>query len=252
MNRTGLVVALVVAVLVGVTFGLYPELDLKISALFFDPVRWNPAKFGWPRWNFVRYVAVGLTVLLAAPAGLALIMKLFRPRAHLLIPGRAVLFLLATLALGPGLLTNLILKDHWGRSRPVDVVQFGGKEAFGPWWDWRNRCYGNCSFVSGESSGAFWTLAPAALAPPSWRPLATGAAILFGIGISALRMAVGAHFFTDAVFAGVFTFLLVWLVHGLLYRWRRTSITDQDVERAIERMSIIAWWQRKRGRPEQS
>ena len=242
MNRTGLVVALVVAVLVGVTFGLYPELDLKLSALFFDAARWNLASFGAPPWDFLRDVAMGLIALLVAPAGLAVAMKLIRPHARLLIPGCAVVFLLATLALGPGLLTNVILKDYWGRARPVDVVQFGGKEAFVPWWDWRSDCYKNCSFVAGEPSGAFWTLAPAALTPPSWRPFATCAAVLFGIGIGALRMSVGAHFFTDVVFAGVFTFLLIWLVHGLLYRWRRTCIADEDVERAIERASPLAWF----------
>ena len=28
---------------------------------------------------------------------------------------------------------------------------------------------GNCAFVSGDVAGAFWTIAPAALAPPQWR-----------------------------------------------------------------------------------
>jgi membrane-associated PAP2 superfamily phosphatase len=206
MNRNGLIVALVVAVLFGVTFGLYPELDLKVSALFFDAARWNALS----AWSFLRNAALWLIALLAAPAGLALAVKLIRPRTRLLIPGRAVVFLLATLALGPGLLTNVILKDYWGRARPLDVVQFGGKEAFVPRWDWRSDCYKNCSFVAGEPSGAFWTLAPAALTPPAWRPFATGAAIMFGIGLGVLRMSVGAHFFTDVVFAGVFTFLLIW------------------------------------------
>src|SRR5437762_256624 len=147
MDRNGLIVALVVAVLVGVTFGLYPELDLKVSALFFDAGRWNMPFFAAPTWDFLRNAALWLIALLAAPAGLALAVKLIRPRTRLLLPGRAVVFLLATLALGPGLLTNVILKDYWGRARPLDVVQFGGKEAFVPWWDWRSDCYKNCSFV---------------------------------------------------------------------------------------------------------
>jgi hypothetical protein len=48
-------------------------------------------------------------------------------------------------------------------------------------------------------------------------------------------MAAGAHFFSDVVFAGVFTFLLIWLTHGWLYRWPRTRITDEAVERVLER-----------------
>jgi membrane-associated phospholipid phosphatase len=49
-------------------------------------------------------------------------------------------------------------------------------------------------------------------------------------------MAAGAHFFSDVVFAGVFSFLVIWLVHGWLYRWPRTRISDEAVERALERI----------------
>ena len=71
--------------------------------------------------------------------------------------------------------------------------------------------------------------------PPPWRPLAYGAAIVFGIAMGVLRMAAGAHFFTDVVFAGVLTFLLIWTCHGLIYRWPATRITDAAVERPLER-----------------
>ena len=36
MNRTGLFVALSLALVIGVLFGIYPELDLKLAALFYD------------------------------------------------------------------------------------------------------------------------------------------------------------------------------------------------------------------------
>ena len=102
-----------------------------------------------------------------------------------------------------------------------------------PWWDPRGDCPKNCSFIAGEPSGAFWTLAPAALAPPHWRALAYGAAVAFGAGVGLLRMAGGGHFFSDVTFAGVITFLIIWLVHGWLYRWRATQTTDVAVERAL-------------------
>ena len=62
------------------------------------------------------------------------------------------------------------------------------------------------------------------------------AALAFGAAVGVLRMAAGAHFFSDVVFAGVFAFLVIWLTHGWLYRWPRTRITDEAVERRIERM----------------
>ena len=100
----------------------------------------------------------------------------------------------ATLALGPGLLTNVLLKSHWGRPRPIDIVAFGGDQHFVPWWDPRGECPDNCSFVAGEPSGAFWTLAPAALVPPPWRALATVAALAFGAGLGLVRAGGGGIF----------------------------------------------------------
>jgi lipid A 4'-phosphatase len=154
----------------------------------------------------------------------------------MLIAGRAALFLIVTLALGPGVIANGIFKEHSARMRPESITQFGGTGQFTPWWDPRGPCTENCSFIAGESSGALWTLAPAALAPPLWRPLAYGAAIAFGIAMGVIRMAAGAHFFTDVVFAGVIMFVLVWTFHGLIYRWRPTRITDQAVERPLQRI----------------
>jgi len=39
------------------------------------------------------------------------------------------------------------------------------------------------------------------------------------------------------VFSGVFTFLVIWAVHGLIYRWR-TRLTDEQIERVIERVAL--------------
>jgi membrane-associated PAP2 superfamily phosphatase len=238
MNRTGLGIALVIAAAVGVTFALHPQIDLELSKLFYQPDRvapWSAAATPMPQ---LRDLAAWIIMAVAAPAFVALAMKLLLPRRPFLIPGRAVVFLIATLALAPGLLANVILKDQWGRPRPSYVVAFGGTDEFVPWWDPRGECPKNCSFIAGEPSGAFWTLAPAALAPPQWRALAYASAMAFGAGVGVLRMAAGAHFFTDVVFAGVFTFLIIWTVHGLLYRWPGTHMTDQTVEGAIERVAM--------------
>ena len=93
-----------------------------------------------------------------------------------------------------------------------------------PWWDPRGGCDKNCSFVAGEGAGAFWTLAPAALAPPAWRAARLcGGARFRRRRRAACASPVGAHFFSDVMFSGVFTFLIIWLVHGLIYRWPRRA-----------------------------
>jgi membrane-associated phospholipid phosphatase len=57
-------------------------------------------------------------------------------------------------------------------------------------------------------------------------------------------MAAGAHFFSDVVFAGVFSFLVIWVVHGAIYRWRLTRTTDAALEGVLERTA--EWTQGKR------
>jgi membrane-associated phospholipid phosphatase len=57
--------------------------------------------------------------------------------------------------------------------------------------------------------------------------------LTFGILVGALRIAAGGHFFSDVAFAGVFTFLLIWLFHGLLFRWPAMRLTDDAVERPL-------------------
>jgi lipid A 4'-phosphatase len=237
MNRTGLVIALLAGVGVGVVFGLWPQLDIAISRMFFDEARGTfPALYSLMS-RHLRDLFTYTVAALAAPAFIALIVKLVLPRRRMLISSRAVLFLIATLALAPGLMANVILKDNWHRPRPGEVKQLGGPEQFMPWWDPRGACDKNCSFVAGEGAGAFWTLAPAALAAPAWLTVAYGAALLLGAAAGLQRISGGAHFFSDVAFSGVFTFSIIWTVHGLIYRWR-TRLTDEQIEHAIERVAL--------------
>jgi lipid A 4'-phosphatase len=250
MNRTGLFIALALALVVGVLFGIYPELDLKLAALFYDaPTGSFPLKLNRLA-ELARDGAMWIAWSLAAPAVIALVIKLIRPDRPLLISGRAVIFLLVTLVLSAGVLTNLTFKSYWGRPRPVVVTQFNGPDQFVPWWDPRGSCARNCSFFSGEGATAFWTYAPAALAPPAWRPLAYAAATAFGITTSVLRMAFGGHFFTDVAIAGLVTFLVIWLAHGWIYRWSATRLTDAQIDAALTRLAWPGYrlTQRWRGR----
>jgi membrane-associated phospholipid phosphatase len=238
MGRTSLVIALTIAIAGGLLFAVYPDLDLSLSALFYDPTQRAFPLRASPLLFRLREITQGLIALIVAPAALALIFKLLAPTKRMMIPGRAAVFLVSTLILGPGLLANVGFKDNWGRPRPHQVSDFGGPERFVPWWDPRGPCRKNCSFVSGESAAAFWTLAPAALAPAAWRRPAFGVALLFGAAVGVLRIALGGHFVSDVVAAGVLMFIVVWIMHGLLYRWQRTRISDEAVEHAIGRIAL--------------
>ena len=241
MNRTGLFIALAVAAVTGVTFALFPELELRIARPFYEIVDSAHNVFALrinPLLLLARDIGLWISILLIAPAVAALVIKLVMPRRKLLVSGRAILFLMSTLILAPGLLVNVVLKDHWGRPRPIEVTQFGGTDQFVSWWNPRGTCDKNCSFVSGDVAGASWTMAPAALAPPQWRALAYGASLALGIGMAALRVVQGGHFISDTIFAGVFTFLIIWLFYGLIYRWPRTRLSDVAIEQAIEHIAM--------------
>src|SRR5689334_21682953 len=115
MNRTGLIIALAIAAVTGLVFGLYPDLDLRIARYFYefvDKPNYFALRISRPV-MLARNVGLWAGTVLVAPAVIALVLKLVLPRRKMLMSGRAVVFLIATLALAPGLLVNVLLKDHW-------------------------------------------------------------------------------------------------------------------------------------------
>ena len=119
------------------------------------------------------------------------------------------LFLLSTLLVGPLLLVNIILKDHWGRPRPNAVDLFGGDSPYVAVWRITNYCDTNCSFVSGETATAFWLMALALVVPrASALPAAIVTAVYAAI-LSANRIAFGGHFLSDVLISVGLTLLVV-------------------------------------------
>src|SRR5262249_15448643 len=117
MNRTGLLIALAIAVVAGLAFGLYPGLDLRVAGYFYgfeDPAHNKFALRIYPSLMKARDAGLWIGTVLVAPAVAALVIKLVFPRRKLLMPGRAVVFLIVTMILAPGLMANVLFKDHWG------------------------------------------------------------------------------------------------------------------------------------------
>jgi lipid A 4'-phosphatase len=187
-------------------FGVWPGLDLAVAHLFYD----SGGFIGHESLDrFLRdFFRVTPFVVLALYAGLWLL-----KRGGVRVPwapsGRAMVFLIATIAIGPGLIVNLGLKDHWHRPRPVQTQEFNGPSPFRPWYDDTGRCQKNCSFVSGEAATGFWMVAPASLLPPPAHESAIVAAFAFGVCASILRMAFGGHYLSDVLLGGLLTLIVV-------------------------------------------
>lgn len=230
--------ALVIGAAVAILFTVFPQWDLAITSLFWDASR-RYFPLAGERWaQIARNLGNYIPWALAAPAFAAIVLKLIFPRRRMFMPARAAVLLALTMALGPGLVVNGILKQEWGRPRPVHVDDFGGKDTFRPWYATDGTCPGNCSFVSGEGALGFWLVAPASLVPPGpLRAVALVGAVAFGAAAGGLRLTFGGHFFTDVVFSGVLVVLIVVLTRLWLYD-RPRSPSDAVVELAIGRTGL--------------
>lgn len=190
-------------------FWAVPSIDLAASHLFWQPDE-GFSLAGTP-WAQFFYVASPILVRLWIGLLIALaVASLWRRWYHL---RRPVLYLLAVIWLGPGLAVT-VLKDHWDRARPTQVVEFGGDKRFTAAWVIADQCEDNCSFVSGHASGAFSLMAMAWVARRRRRAWLM-AGTLWGAHMGLVRMAQGGHFLSDIVFAG----FVVYFTADLLARW---------------------------------
>lgn len=135
-------------------------------------------------------------------------------------------FMIAVLVVGPGVVTNLVLKDNLGRARPRDVIELGGTKAFTPALVPSRECPRNCSFVSGEASSMYATFFALALLVPQYRFTLIVGGIAAGTLAGSVRILQGAHFLSDVVFAGLIMALTVSLLHiAMIGLWREPGRT---------------------------
>lgn len=214
----GVIAVMTVVMLTGV------KLDLAIAQWFYDPSRQRFLTAINPMIGAMRDNGM-VALLTCAGFVIAAVVARVRGKSSQATSIRTVLFLVSTLALGPGLLVNGILKEHWHRPRPVHVTEFAGKEnyAYVDWWNPGGSCSRNCSFVSGEAAAAAWMFAPAMLAPPQWRVAAYTGAAIFTAVISFVRMAAGGHFMTDVLFAVLFTLIMILALHRAIFGRQSTA-----------------------------
>ena len=138
------------------------------------------------------------------------------------------LFLVLVLIIGPGLLINAVFKDHFGRSRPVQVSQFGGEQQFQPLGEPGPKGSGK-SFPSGHASTGFYWVALSVYFWPRQRNVAYAFAalgILHGTLMGLGRMAQGGHWPSDILWSAGFVYLTGWLLHYFLFRSPKAQSTQ--------------------------
>jgi lipid A 4'-phosphatase len=120
-------------------------------------------------------------------------------------------FVVLSGALGPGLLVNSGFKEHWQRSRPYEVQNFGGTQEFTRAGLITDQCNNNCSFVSGHVSCGFFFIS--LMLVDARRRRLWAAVGLVGAGVVGFaRMADMAHWLSDVLWAGPITLVCSWIV----------------------------------------
>ena len=176
----------------------FSDLDLRVASFFYYPEQSNPWPLGdYPLWKFFYQLGpiLSLSIVLST---LLIIFVSFIKKGWQSYRIQA-LFILSSFLLGPGLIVNTVFKDHWGRTRPAYIEQFGGTEHYTPPLKYNTEDDGN-SFPSGHSSLgfgfiAFWFL---------WRKkhvIWANYAFVFSLSLGCLfgfsRMVAGGHFLSD-------------------------------------------------------
>lgn len=210
----------------------YTRLDLAISSLFYDSSTQSWSWFSWTpctllyRWGVYPPFAmavIGGGLFLAGLSGF------WRRNSEQL--ARSGLFLLLMLAIGPGVIVNLGLKTYWGRARPNEVQEFGGRFHYSPVGSPGEMTNRNSSFPSGHAALAFSLMAPGfVLRQRRWSELCFALGTLYGLAMSLARIAQGGHFASDALWSGGIVYLVGVVLARLLLQegWEEAEYARLD------------------------
>lgn len=198
---------IILLVVLSLIFVVFPQIDTWIAGLFYEPGAGfvysdNPLVYGI--YKIFAKIQIPIILLLLIAIGTSYVKKANKQNWR-----KPAVFMFVVLLLGPGLLVNEVLKNHWDRARPKQIEQFGGAKEFSPAYVISDQCERNCSFVSGHASIAFYFMVLA------W-PLRKRRWLALGIAVGAIvgggRIIQGGHFFSDVVLAGFFVYFVCRLV----------------------------------------
>lgn len=203
-------------------FSVFPQIDTAVSGAFYGAQGFIAANN--PRIELMRSMAWWLSDAMFLLALAALVVALTSRRLIFGIGRWTATYMLTLFLLGPVLLSNRLLKGHWGRARPADVTDFGGAHQFTPFWLPSDQCLSNCSFISGEVSGTAVTaicmiVLRRTVERTAGRGMAqvwTGTALILPVVVALQRITSGRHFLSDTVFAVLFMLVIALLLRPLL------------------------------------
>lgn len=188
------------------------DLDLAISNFFFQPSQsFSSNIFFSFLYNYGLIPAQLVFFIAAIVLFLACFFKKWK-KWH-----APALVLVLSLLIGGGLIVHEILKDHWGRPRPKQTVEFGGTQPFRPFYkpNILHQPEPSKSFPCGHCTMGFYFFSLALVAKrlnykkTFWISLVI--ALGLGISLSLARIAQGGHFFSDTLVSAIIMWLSAYL-----------------------------------------
>ena len=202
------------------------DLDLTLQARFYDSTIKDWSIGEAPFWRFLYTVGPLPAILLGIISIFTLLLGLGNPVLAKLRKMSA--YFLFVLLIGSGLITNVLLKEHWGRPRPKQVTAFDGTEKFERLLHYEPASTGK-SFPSGHATVGYFFLA--------FVPILTGwrrwwllvISLIFGTLIGIARITQGAHFTSDLLWAAA----VMWFTSLAFYK--------------LFKLDLSIWWSAQEG-----
>lgn len=145
---------------------------------------------------------------------------------------RPCLVVILTVVIGPGILVNGLLKECWGRPRPVDITAYGGNRDYRTVWQpagpggGKSFTCGHCAMAFSVASGAaFYRLHPV---------LAVSSVVVgvsYGLLMGVTRMVQGGHFPTDVLWSGTIVFMVMTVLYYFVLRVPERTGSEPPTEK---------------------
>lgn len=209
LNSNILLLCLIIFIISIIFITLGPTIDVHISNLFYVNQNQFILQSYYLATVIIRKIILPFLVLyLSVFPILSLFLPIKKIFFNINFKKTEVFFIFFSTLFNLLFVINFLLKNNWGRARPNDIFEFGGKENFTPWFKISDSCISNCSFVSGDASVGFSIIV---LFVVTKNKVFLWLALFFGSLFGLVRILEGGHFLSDVIIAGFLVFFLCYI-----------------------------------------
>lgn len=200
------------------------ELDRWMSHLFYQQGHFHQNDYWdwwfhyglWPAWGVAGFGVVGWLFSFFWPT--------YRKWRVYFV------FLFLTLGVGSGVIVHGLFKEHWGRPRPKQTIEFGGQQPFRPYYspNFFHSPEPSKSFPCGHCSMGFYFFGLIFLGRHLGWSWLVYLGWLLGIGLGGMlsltRLAQGGHFFSDTIVSAIVMWETALLFYWLFFDRKKITV----------------------------